>query len=102
MRDKIHDRHHEADAICLAPSDNVATVLRPIAAGEIVRVRAPEGSRDVRAREPIPFCHKVSLAALPRGQRVVKYGQPIGSAVQAIEPGSHVHVHNMSSDRARR
>jgi len=43
--------------------------------------------------------HKVSLAAIPAGGDVVKYGEVIGIATAAIEPGHHVHVQNVRSAR---
>ena len=91
----------DVDAIRLSPLDNVATVLRPVASGESLRVRCGGEVVPVLAREAIPLCHKISLAAIAPGAPVVKYGQPIGDAFAAIGEGCHVHVHNMRSARAR-
>lgn len=91
----------EADALALSPRDNVATVLRPVGAGESLRVRRGDDVSEVRAREAIPLCHKVSLAPIAAGEAVMKHGQPIGEALVPVEPGRHVHVHNMRSARAR-
>ena len=33
-----------------------------------------------------------------RGERIVKYGAPIGSARGDIAPGAYVHTHNLASD----
>lgn len=89
------------DAIRLHESDNVATLVRAIEAGAAIRIAGPGGVTQVVAGEAIPLCHKVALVAIPVGERIVKYGQPIGSAVAAIATGRHVHVHNMHSDKAR-
>lgn len=89
------------DAIRLSPLDNVATVLRPVAPGELIRVRCAEDVAPVLAREAIPLCHKISLAAIPPGAPVTKYGQKIGEAFADVGEGCHVHVHNMRSARAR-
>ena len=91
----------DVDAISLSPADNVATVLRAVKAGERLRVRRGTEIATVVAREPIPLCHKVSLAPIAAEAPVVKYGHPIGAASAAIPPGAHVHVHNMRSARAR-
>ena len=32
------------------------------------------------------------------GEKVLKYGAPIGSATRDIGQGEHVHLHNMRSD----
>ena len=87
----------ERDAMRLSPLDNVATVLRAVAAGEEVRVGDGEA---VLARDAIPLCHKIALRGIAAGEAVVKYGHPIGDATAAVEPGRHVHVHNMRSARA--
>ncbi|MDD4138688.1 MAG: altronate dehydratase family protein [Eubacteriales bacterium] len=45
----------------------------------------------------VPPGHKVALTALKAGQRIVKYGWPIGVASEPIEAGAWVHTHNLSS-----
>ncbi|MFN3273209.1 MAG: UxaA family hydrolase [Paracoccus sp. (in: a-proteobacteria)] len=45
--------------------------------------------------EPIPAGHKVAIAPIAPGQAVLKYGQIIGVATQAIAAGAHVHVQNL-------
>jgi hypothetical protein len=85
------------DAIRLSPDDNVATLLRAVAKGERVRV----GGGEIVAAESIALCHKIALVDLKPGDRVLKYGDPIGEATQAIIAGAHVHVHNLRSLRAR-
>jgi (2R)-sulfolactate sulfo-lyase subunit alpha len=51
------------------------------------------------AREAIPLGHKIALADIKAGATVIKYGQDIGEAVQAIGQGHHAHVHNMKTKR---
>lgn len=87
----------DRDAMRLSPLDNVATVLRAVAPGEAVRLG---GGEAVPAADAIPLCHKLALRPIRAGEAVVKYGHPIGIATAAIEPGRHVHVHNMRSARA--
>ena len=89
------------DAIRLTPQDTVATVLRPIAAGEHVRVRCGTEVVPTLATEAVPLCHKLSLVPHRPGEAVRKYGEVIGEATMLIASGAHVHVHNMRSRRAR-
>jgi hypothetical protein len=89
-------------ATLLAAADNVAVALQPIAAGERVVVRAPDGMREVVALEAIPFCHKIALADLSTSDEVRKHGYCIGEARQPILRGAWVHTHNLVSRRARR
>ena len=84
-------------AIRLHCHDNVATCLRPIGPGEAIVV----GDDHLTAAEPVPFCHKIALADIPTGQPVIKYGQIIGETIHPIARGTHVHIHNMRSLRAR-
>ena len=37
-------------------------------------------------------------APIAAGEKVLKYGAPIGTATAAIAAGEHVHVHNIESD----
>jgi altronate dehydratase small subunit len=83
-----------ASLIRLSVKDNVATAGRNIAAGEELEV---EGLT-VRALDPIPFAHKIALQRIEAGERVVKYGVPVGRARIGIAAGRHVHVHNIRSD----
>jgi len=40
--------------------------------------------------------HKMAVQHIGRGQPVLKFGQIIGFATEAIAPGAHVHTHNCS------
>ena len=80
--------------IRLAEQDNVAVAIRNLAKGTEVEV---EGVA-LTTRDPIPFAHKVAIRAIDAGGQVLKCGVPIGRAKVAIEPGRHVHVHNIRSD----
>lgn len=90
-----------ADAIRLAPADNVATVLRPVAAGEHIRVTYRGETETVTAAQPIPLCHKISLSPILAGSPVRKFGEVIGEATVDIARGAHVHTHNLISCRGR-
>lgn len=56
-------------------------------------------NRTLSAKEAIPLGHKIALASIPRGEAVLKYGQDIGQAIADIDPGAHVHVHNLKTKR---
>jgi hypothetical protein len=91
----------EVDAIRLTQSDDVATVLRTVAAGERIRVRCGEATEAVVAIDPIPLCHKISMVGIEVGAPVRKFGETIGVATATIACGAHIHVHNMASRRAK-
>ena len=84
-----------------APDDFVGVAVRDIAAGADVPGRV-QSSGDVFALdvvENVPLGHKVALRDIASGERVVKYGVPIGEATQDIRVGQHVHVHNLKGER---
>ena len=78
----------------LHADDNVLTVIRTLEPGDELVVedtRAPVTAR-------LPLGHKVAARAISAGEKIVKYGAPIGSATQPIAAGEHVHTHNLRSD----
>jgi membrane protein implicated in regulation of membrane protease activity len=86
--------------IIIDPKDNVATAIKDLRAAE--RIDTQRGP--VVLLEDIPFGHKVALEAIPEGELLVKYGAPIGRATMPIEPGEHVHIHNIEdiTDKVRK
>ena len=83
------------------PSDSVAMALEDLSTGTRVEVVREGRVRLVALLDPIPFGHKVALAAISQGDPVVKYGEVIGLASRDIAEGQHVHVHNLESQRGR-
>ena len=47
---------------------------------------------------PLGLGHKIALKNIIQGEQIIKYGVPIGSALQDIKTGQHIHLHNMKSD----
>jgi altronate dehydratase len=72
-------------------------LLHPDDAVRIAVKRLPQGAHaaGVTAREAIPSGHKIALRDVAAGEVVLKYGQPIGIAREAIPAGSWVHDHNL-------
>lgn len=42
--------------------------------------------------------HKIALSDIKKGENVIKYGYPIGHAVEDIKAGDHVHTHNIKTN----
>ena len=72
-------------------NDNVAVALTLLAAGEHISA----GGYDIILAEDIPRGHKFALCKIPSASPVMKYGACIGLARTDIEPGCHVHTHNL-------
>jgi altronate hydrolase len=75
--------------IRLHNSDNVVVARVDIPAGTAI----PE--EQITCRDPISFGHKIAVSAIKSGEAVKKYGQIIGFASKDIQPGEHVHIHNV-------
>ena len=74
--------------------DNVLIAIAVLEAGATLRI---EGE-PVTLSHRMPFGHKVAAREILAGEKIIKYGVPIGSATQAIARGDHVHTHNLKSD----
>ncbi|MBU6493853.1 MAG: UxaA family hydrolase [Burkholderiales bacterium] len=81
----------ETLVLLIKPQDDVAIARNALAAGTVLAEL--DG---IVARDAIPAAHKVAVRAIAEGAPVRRYGQIIGFATRAIEPGEHVHVHNLS------
>jgi (2R)-sulfolactate sulfo-lyase subunit alpha len=83
------------------PVDDVGVAVVDLHPGQTIRVATLEGkgAGTVTAIEDIPLGHKVALRDLPGGHKLQKYGRPIGETTQFIKQGSHVHSHNLKSQR---
>ncbi|MEM9062990.1 MAG: UxaA family hydrolase [Pseudomonadota bacterium] len=84
----------DARLIRLAEDDNVFVLTRSIRAGQTVEI---DGARAVLSVD-LSLGHKIAARFIARGETVWKYNFPIGVATMDIEPGQHVHVHNVRSD----
>ncbi|MGI9401696.1 MAG: UxaA family hydrolase [Rhizobiaceae bacterium] len=73
--------------IRLDSADNVVTATRPLEAGVDVE--------NVVTTSMVPRGHKLAANRIAAGEPVRKYAQIIGYAASDIEPGEHVHTHNI-------
>ncbi len=91
----------EQKAIVMSESDNVATVVDEIEPGTDVRVARAGMELIVNVADRIPFGHKFAIREIKKGEPIVKYAEPIGTATADIAAGRHVHIHNVESGRGR-
>jgi altronate hydrolase len=75
------------------PADGVAVALVDIPAGDYVSL----GGMEIAVSEAIAAGHKLALRHHARGEAVIKYGEAIGRVTAEIEPGAHVHSHNLAT-----
>lgn len=82
------------DTIQLSPSDNIVVLVRSVEPG----VRICVAGRDCLMPDRLALGHKLACRDIVCGEKIIKYGVPIGSATRDIAAGEHVHLHNMKSD----
>ena len=88
-------------AVIFDASDNVATALADLKAGDTLSLKAGEKTLVTKLTAAVPFGHKFSLANIETGSSIIKYGETIGIATSHIRLGDYVHVHNVASTRGR-
>src|SRR5256714_5010778 len=81
-------------AIIVDARDNVAVVKTETCAG--LEVGLPDGS-EMRVNAAVPPGHRFATRAIPAGEFVLQYGQPIGTSL-GIECGDWITRENMSND----
>lgn len=81
--------------------DDVAVVVQESSTGSEIEVMTIDGGEvcSIKALDEIPLGHKISIREITEGEKIIKYGRPIGVATNAIPKGAHVHVHNVKSLR---
>ena len=80
--------------LLLSPADNVLTIIATLEPGETIRI----AGQSVVVSTRLPLGHNLAARELAPGEKIIKYGVPIGSAVTRIATGEHVHTHNLQSD----
>ena len=80
--------------LLLDEADNVVVATTRVRVGETLTL---EGAR-ITLPADLPIGHKLARRMIAAGEKIVKYGAPIGSATTDIAAGAHVHVHNVRSD----
>ena len=74
--------------------DNVIIALRDYKKDEVIDL---EGEK-ITLLEDINRGHKIAIKNINKGENVVKYGLPIGYALEDIKVGSWVHTHNTKTN----
>ncbi|WP_230406879.1 UxaA family hydrolase [Blautia liquoris] len=75
------------------PDDMTAVALVPLSAGK----KCVIDGREITLREDIMQGHKFALTDIKAGEKVIKYGSPIGIAKEDIKEGQWIHTHNLKT-----
>ena len=84
----------QSNFLQLHPDDNVLVCRSPGRADETILINEEK----IVLMQEVELGHKIAGRTISKGEKIMKYGVTIGSALQDICPGEHVHLHNMKSD----
>ncbi len=82
-----------ANVIKIYKDDNVAVAIEEVAQGNSFNADGIQ----IEAANDIPAGHKVALRDIEAQEAVIKYGSPIGYALQSIKQGEWIHTHNVKT-----
>lgn len=80
--------------VLLSNEDNVFVCCKQLLKGSSVSLE----DVDVTMTADITVGHKIARRKISKGEKIIKYGVSIGSAIEDISFGEHIHMHNMKSD----
>lgn len=79
-------RVHEDDSVVIAAS--------PLTKGTVIA----DQNEQITLLSDIPMGHKIATRDIKKGENVIRYGNPIGHAIEDIRPGDYVHTHNVKTN----
>lgn len=85
------------NALMMDPADNVVTCVSEVEQGETVFYRNGGEICSVTAADRIPYCHKIAVRRIGKGEAVIKYGESLGVTSEEIGEGHWVADHNLFS-----
>ena len=77
-------------------ADSVVVCLQPMKKGEIINV----DGIDIVINQDTPAGHKVLLKDTSKGEDIIKYGYPIGHAIEDLKAGDWVNENNLKTNLA--
>ena len=80
--------------IQINPADNVAVAVEDLKADELLYVNG----KTIRLLQDIPAGHKIALQDFRTGEYIIKYGAPIGHAIEPIAVGDWINEKNLKTN----
>ena len=78
------------------PADNVVVAIQAQHKGSQIEV----DGQCITLQEDVPAGHKIAIRDLAKGENVIKYGFPIGHAIEDKKAGSWMNEHNIHTNLA--
>lgn len=81
-------------AIHMHEDDNIAVACSNLLVNDKIFV----DKKEIIIKDNIELAHKIAFSNIKKGEKILKFGAHIGSAIIDISQGEHVHLHNIKSD----
>ena len=84
----------QATFLKINPADSVVVCLEPKKKGEVIEI----DGRTITVNQDTPAGHKVLIKDVAKGENIIKYGYPIGHAMQEMKAGDWVNENNLRTN----
>lgn len=84
----------QATYLKINPADSVVVCLEPKKKGDIIKI----DGRAITVNQDTPAGHKVLIKDVAQKEDIIKYGYPIGHAMQAMKAGDWVNENNLKTN----
>ena len=84
----------QATFLKINPADSVVVCLEPKKKGEVIEI----DGQAITVNQDTPAGHKVLIKDVAEGENILKYGYPIGHAMQAMKAGDWVNENNLKTN----
>jgi (2R)-sulfolactate sulfo-lyase subunit alpha len=85
---------HHLDVLQIHPDDNICVATHKLTAGSTIHCHDISFTLDA----DVALGSKLALTNLQAGDKVIKFGEPIGSLAADVKLGGYIHTHNLHSD----
>ncbi len=82
------------DFIKINPKDNVIVALKDLPINHIINLE----EISIELKNDVNQGHKIAIKEIKKNENIIKYGVPIGHALEDIKIGEHVHTHNIKTN----
>lgn len=82
------------DFIKINPKDNVIVALKDLPINHIINLK----EISIELKNDVNQGHKIAIKEIKKNEDIIKYGVPIGHALEDIKIGEHVHTHNIKTN----
>ena len=84
----------QATFLKINPADSIVVCLEPKKKGDVIEI----DGQTITVNQDTPAGHKVLIKDVAEGENIIKYGYPIGHAMQAMKAGDWVNENNLKTN----